>query len=226
MSWGPSIDRTGLQTARISCRPVSPPSPHTVPSPSSSISSVLLSLHLSVSSTSCPLSFLPCTPLSRSSCPLSLCLSPADTLHSAPPPAAPLLTPPSTARSSASEAESCAKSGCWIVTACGGACPLGGKAVCTCVVYAHAHPDPAPHPHARQHQGSGEKSGCGLPAQSQPTSQRRRGRAGRQREGVPRGPRRALGSLLSKGKGCRLEKLFTKAQGGEQSVGTCGHSFI
>lgn len=44
------------------------------------------------------------------------------------PPAVPLPTLPSTARSWASEAVLYVKSGCWTVTACGAGCPPGGEA--------------------------------------------------------------------------------------------------
>ena len=41
---------------------------------------------------------------------------------------------------------------------------------------------------------------------------------GEEREGIPRGPRRALGSLLSKGKSCRLEKQCSQRLRAENEV--------
>lgn len=84
LSWGPSIDRTGLQTARTSCRPASPPvTPH-CPFSDFSICSVLLSPRLSVSSASCSLSFPPSAPLSLSRAPCLFAFATQTALHSAP----------------------------------------------------------------------------------------------------------------------------------------------
>lgn len=223
LSWGPSIDRTGLQTQHaphVGRRPL----PHS-PLAFSDFFHLLrlarsLSPRLSASSASRSLSFFP-PPLSLSHAPCLLAFAAQSALRSAPhqlrlcqhPQVQPGPWPP--------RAESCAKSGCWTVTACGSGTLRGGKAsLHTCALHhAHPTPDPAliPVPSSARDLGKNQAVACQLG--SQPTSPEEEGQGwevGEEREGILRVPGGLWEVFLSKGKRLQAgETAFTKAQGGE-----------
>lgn len=197
LSWGPSIDRTGLQTARTSCRPASPPlTPRCAFSDFFHLLRLARSLspRLSASSASRSLSFLPSSPLSLSHAPCLLAFAAQSALRSAPhqlrlcqhPQVQPGPWPRRPNRAQ--------RVGAGLSPHAAAAALAEVRPLCTRVLYTRTpHPDPAPHPRAEQRQGSGEKSGCGLPARESADFPEEEGqgwemgRRGRVSSGVPGG---------------------------------------